>query len=123
MDNMQEELKSEITKLGPRGRGRPYPKGLLEKILSYTVARRRQGAKLIEVAAELGLHDQALSRWLGEKRRAKRFDRVEVVAVAPSVAAVAAAAASTIVVHGARGLRIEGLELAAVAELVRRVGE
>lgn len=120
MEDMREELKAEVAKLGPRGRGRPYPKGLLEKVLSYTVARRRQGAKLIEVAAELGLHKQVLSRWLGEKRAAKRFDRVEVVAAST---AVAASAASTIVVHGARGLRIEGLELAAVAELVRRVGE
>ena len=106
--------------MGPRGRGKPYPKGLLEKILSYTVARRRQGAKLVEVAAELGLHDQALSRWLGEKRASKRFDRVDVVAPPP---AAPPPVASTIVVHGARGLRIEGLELAAVAELVRRVGE
>ena len=121
MEDMREELKSEIAKLGPRGRGRPYPKGLLEKILSYTVARRRQGAKLGEVAAELGLRDQALSRWLGEKRSAKRFDRVEVVAAGPAVAPPPAT--STIVVHGAHGLRIEGLALAAVAELVRRVGE
>ena len=125
MEDMREELKSEVAKLGPRGRGRPYPKGLLEKILSYTVARRRQGAKLVEVAAELGLHDQALSRWLGERRASKRFDRVDVVAAAPAAAAPAAptSAPSPIVVHGARGLRIEGLELAAVAELVRRVGE
>jgi len=120
MDNMREELKEEVSKLGPRGRGRPYPKGLLEKLLSYTVARRRQGAKLIEVAAELGLQNQALSRWLGEKRRGNRFDRVEVVVAAP---AAAAPAASPIVVHGPRGLRIEGLDLASVAELVRRVGE
>jgi hypothetical protein len=71
MDNMREELKAEVATLGPRGRGRPYPKGLLEKVLSYTVARRRQGAKLIEVAVELGLHNHTLSRWLGEKRAAK----------------------------------------------------
>ena len=120
MEDMREELKAEVAKLGPRGRGRPYPKALLEKLLSYTVARRRQGATLVEVAADVGLADQTLSRWLGEKRRAKRFDRVEVVTAPP---AVATPAASTIVVHGARGLRIEGLELAAVAELVRRVGE
>jgi len=120
MEEMREELKSEVAQLGPRGRGRPYPKGLLEKILSYTVARRRQGAKLVEVAAELGLHDQALSRWLGEKRAANRFDRVEVIASAQNAATTVA---STIVVHGPRGLRIEGLELAALAELVRRVGE
>ena len=118
MDNMREELKAEVANLGPRGRGRPYPKGLLEKVLSYTVARRRQGAKLIEVAVELGMHNHTLSRWLGEKRAATKF--VQVVA---RPAAAALPLASAIVVHGPRGLRIEGLELAAVAELVRRVGE
>jgi transposase len=117
MEKMRDELKSELSELGPRGRGRPYPKGLLEKLLSYTVARRRQGAKLVEVATELGMHNQTLSRWVGEKRAAKRFDRVEVVA-APTVSS-----APAIVVHGPRGLRIEGLDIAAVAELVRRVGE
>src|SRR3954463_9899968 len=101
MDNMRDELKTEVSKLGPRGRGRPYPKGLLEKLLSYTVARRRQGAKLVEVATELGMQNQTLSRWLGEERPAKRFERVEVVA------APAASVASPILVHGPRGLRIE----------------
>ena len=119
MDNMREELRAALSELGPRGRGRAYPKGLLEKVLTYTVARRRQGARLVEVAAELALSDQTLSRWLGEKRAAKRFDRVEVVATAPAVSA----AASPIIVHGPRSLRIEGLDLAAVAELVRLVGE
>jgi len=118
MDNMREELRAELLELGPRGRGRAYPKGLLEKLLSYTVARRRQGAKLVEVAAELGMKDQTLSRWLGERRAPKQF--VQVVA-AP--AAVAAPASLALVVHGPRGLRIEGLDVAAVAELVRRVGE
>ena len=113
---MREELKLELSTLGPRGRGRPYPKGLLEKLLSYTVARRRQGAKVVEVATELGMKFQTLARWVGEKRAAKRFERVEVVAVPAS------AAPRAIVVHGPRGLRIEGLDLDGVAELVRRVG-
>ena len=120
MEEMRDGLKAEVAKLGPRGRGRPYPKCLLEKVLSYTVARRREGATLVEVATELGMPAQTLSRWLGEKRTTKRFDRVEVVATASAVAALAA---SPVIVHGPRGLRIEGLELAAVAELVRRVGE
>ena len=63
------------------------------------------------------MKDHTLSRWLGEKRSAKRFERVEVVAV-PAVPL-----AAPILVHGPRGLRIEGLDIAAVAELVRRVGE
>src|SRR3954465_3666750 len=119
MDNMREELRVELSALGPRGRGRAYPKGLLEKLLSYTVARRRQGASIVEVASEVGINFRTLARWLGE-RKAASFGRVEVVAAR---AATAAAAAPTIIVHGPRGLRIEGLDLAAVAELVRRVGE
>jgi len=114
MESMREELKQELSKLGPRGRGRAYPKGLMGKLLSYTVARRRQGAKIVEVATELGMKFHTLSRWLGEKRPTASFERVEVVAPpAPRM----------LIVHGPRGLRIEGLDLAGVAELVRRVGE
>lgn len=116
MESTREELQQALSTLGPRGKGKPYPKGLLEKLLSYTVARRRQGAQVIEVAGELGMNWRTLTRWLGERRSAKRFERVEVVATA-------APAASTLIVHGPRGLRIEGLDLAGVAELVRRVGE
>ena len=119
MDNMREELKVELSKLGPRGRGRAYPKGLLENLLSYTVARRRQGASIVEVASEVGINFRTLARWLGA-RKTTRFERVAVVA-APITTAVAAGV--PIVVHGPRGLRIEGLDVAAVAELVRRVGE
>ena len=117
MDNMREELRVELSALGPRGRGRAYPKGLLEKLLSYTVARRRQGASIVEVASEVGMNFRTLARWLGA-RKAARFGRV---VVAAPVAAAAADVA--IVVHGPRGLRIEGLDVAGVAELVRRVGE
>lgn len=122
MEDMRNELKTALSELGPRGRGRAYPKGLLEKVLTYTVARRRQGAKLVEVAAELGLSDQTLSRWLGEKRSSTKFVQV-VAAPAASVAVSKPVTPSAIVVHAPRGLRIEGLDVEAVAELVRRVGE
>jgi len=119
MEDMRNELRTALSELGPRGRGRAYPKGLLEKVLTYTVARRRQGAKLVEVAAELALSDQTLSRWLGEKRASTKF----VPVVASPTAPPASIAPSKIVVHAPRGLRIEGLDVVAVAELVRRVGE
>ncbi|HTQ06111.1 MAG TPA: hypothetical protein VMI54_19750 [Polyangiaceae bacterium] len=92
---------------------------MLEKLLSYTVARRRQGASIVEVASEVGINFRTLARWLGA-RKTGRFGRVEVVATPVTTAAAAAAG---IVVHGPRGLRIEGLDVAAIAELVRRVGE
>ena len=47
---------------------------MLEKVLLYTVARRLQGAKLIEAAVELA---HPLSLWLGEKRPAVRFERAD----------------------------------------------
>jgi hypothetical protein len=97
----------------------------MAKLLSYTVARRRQGARLVEVAAELGMKSYTLARWLGEKKPTASFERVEVVAPAKVIVVdeAAPAAERKLVVHGPRGLRVEGLELADVAELVRRVAE
>src|ERR1700760_3837986 len=89
MEDMRNELRTALSELGPRGRGRAYPKGLLEKVLTYTVARRRQGAKLVEVAAELALSDQTLSRWLGEKRASKKFVQVVAAPAAVSMPIVA----------------------------------
>jgi transposase len=116
MEDTREELKSAISKLGEMGRGKRYPKVLLEKLLSYTVARRRQGATLVVVGAELGMNWKTLARWVGERKARPRFERVEVVAAAPSLPV-------GVVVHGPRGVRIEGLDVSGVAELVRRLGE
>ena len=116
MDNMREELRVELSTLGPRGRGRAYPKGLLEKLLSYTVARRRQGATLVAVGEEVGMSWKTLARWLGGRKPRARFERVEVIR---PVAAVE----RPLVVHGPRGLRVEGLDVAGVAELLRKLGE
>jgi hypothetical protein len=112
MEEQREELRKLLAEIGPRGRGRPYPKGLLEKVLSYTVARRRQGAELLAVGEELGMSWKTLARWLGGKRKTRRFGRVEVVSPP----------ARALTVHGPRGLRIEGLDLEGIAELVQRLG-
>ena len=118
-ENVRDELRQELSSLGPRGRGRPYPKELLQKLLSYAVARRRQGASIVAVATELGIHFATLARWLGEKKSGRRFERVDAGA-APKVAARSLCG---LVVHGPRGLRIEGLDLDGVVELLRRVAE
>jgi transposase len=116
MEDTREELRSAISKLGEMGRGKRYPRPLLEKMLSYTVARRRQGATLVAVGGEIGMNWKTLARWVGERKTASRFERVQ-------VAAPAAAASAALIVHGPRGLRIEGLDVGGVAELVRRLGE
>lgn len=117
MEDAREELRTALSKLGEMGRGKRYPRALLEKMLSYTVARRRQGATLLAVGGELGMNWKTLARWLGE-RKAARFERVEISAPTPTVAP---SMPLPIVVHGPRGLRIEGLDVNSVAELLRRL--
>jgi len=68
MEEQREELKKMLVEIGPRGRGRPCPKGLLEKVLSYTVARRRQGAELLAVGEELGMSWKTLARRQAQRR-------------------------------------------------------
>ena len=116
MEDTREELRTALSKLGEMGRGKRYPRALLEKMLSYTVARRRQGATLLAVGGELGMNWKTLARWVGERKAGPRFERVR-------VAAPLAAAPCAVIVHGPRGLRIEGLDVDGVAELVRRLGE
>jgi transposase len=116
MDDVREELKRTLSELGPRGAGKRYPKGLLEKLLSYTVARRRQGATLVAIGDEVGMSWKTLARWLGGRKTRARFERVEVIEPV-------AAGARPLVVHGPRGLRIEGLDVGGVAELLRKLGE
>lgn len=69
MEDTREELRSAISKLGEMGPGKRYPRPLLEKILSYTVARRRQGATLLAVGGEAGMNRKTLARWLASAKR------------------------------------------------------
>ncbi len=64
---------------------------------------------MTELAAALGLPVLTLTRWASRERTAL-FRPVSVVD-----------ARSAVVVHGPRGLRIEGLDAAGLAELLRRL--
>jgi len=99
-----------------RGRGCRYPKGLLEGLLGYTVARRRQGATLLTIGDELGVSWRTLGRWLSGRKQVRKFQPVQLVAPAEPVK-------REVVVHGPCGVRIEGLDVEGVAQLVRRLGE
>ena len=112
METTREDLQKALSTLGPRGRGKPYPKELLERLVGYTVAKRREGLSIEAIGEELGIGWRTLARWLGARATARGFRRVEVVE----------GRRSAIVVHGPSGLRIEGLDIEAVAELVRRLG-
>lgn len=106
-------LRAELARIERRGRGRAYPAALRDRVAVYLSARRAAGVSVPKVGAELGLCVSTLLRWTRARPSPAGFERVLVVTdTTPS---------SALVVHGPCGLRIEGLQLADVAELVRRL--
>ena len=89
------------------GQGRPYSLSERAQALEYAARRRREGAGLLRIARELGIARGTLVKWIAMPT----FDIVKVADVAArSVHAT---------VHGPRGLRIEGLSVAEIVELIR----
>jgi hypothetical protein len=97
------------------GAGRPYPESLRAAALEYRQERELEGAGLRLVAAELGLNVATLERWSGRKAgNETSFRAIEIVGERMW-------RENEVVVHGPRGLRIEGLTLGEIAELVERL--
>lgn len=115
-----ESIRRSISEMGKRGRGHAYPEPLRTEIIEYAAARRAAGVKIDTIGEELGIPWRTLVRWMprvrkGRFRPVEIADKVEALKVSPSVTPGP-------VVHGPRGLRIEGLDLEGLAELVRRLG-
>lgn len=110
MESKREELQRELATV-ERGRGKRYPEGLLERVVSYAVERRKRGATLVTIGEELGISWKSMSRWIAARRPQQRFRRVEVVAPPRR----------EVVVRGAHGVWIEGLDIDGAAELLRKL--
>jgi predicted transcriptional regulator len=91
------------------GAGRPYGAEDRARIVAHAMARRRAGAGVESIAREVGVSSTTLYDWL----RRPTFERVEVTTD------VLGRGGHT--VHGPRGVRVEGLSLAEVAELLSRL--
>jgi transposase len=102
-----------VRRAGRRGPGRRYPPELRRRGAAYLRARQAAGAPLSVVLRELGMRRETLAGWASpaEPEARARFVPVTVVE----------APAGRIVVHGPGGLRIEGLDVAGVADLFRRL--
>lgn len=105
-----EAIREAISKLGRRGRGNAYPKEFRVEVVEYARARRAAGVPIESIGEELGMPWRTIRRWM-PPIRSKRFRPIEVVETRRDV-----------VVHGPHGLRIEGLDLDGVADLLRRLG-
>jgi transposase len=112
------ELRAALSAAERKGAGRPYPEELREAAVTYFRHRREQGARAHDVEAELGVSGISLSRWSRRPTSLRpSFRQVEIVEAHPEPSA----SCSVFVVHGPGGVRIEGMAVAEVAELLRRL--
>jgi hypothetical protein len=109
----RQDIVRAVQRLGVRGRGCRYPDELREAIIAYADERRAAGVALESIGHELGVSWLTLSRW---STRPSGFRRVEV-----AEAADAATTTAGFTVHGAHGVRVEGLALDDVVVLLRRL--
>ena len=96
----------------PSGRGHRYPPALRTAVTAYVRRSRARGEPRAAIARDLDLSGFTLQRWL----QAAGPDAFRPVEVAPE-AEGAGVTGPVVVLPG--GLRIEGLDLAGLATLVR----
>ena len=108
----QSELRRAVERVQSGGRGKRFPKPLRSKLIAYIRVRRQAGATLKTIASEIGIGFKTISRWLLEEHKGPAFRRVQVVEQQPK---------RRLTVHGPCGLRVEGMALEQLAELLRRL--
>jgi hypothetical protein len=106
-----EELRQEIIGKQVSGRGRKYGVELRTRAVAYLWKREAMGATAWQVSREVGVPWRTLLRW-GQDAKPETFRRV-------TVGSPKLEARRVITVYGPRGLRIEGLSPAELAELLR----
>lgn len=106
-------FKDAVRRAGRRGPGRRYPAELRRRGAEYLRARQAAGAPLSAILRELGMRRETLAGWAAPAVPEARPRFVPVT--------VMEAPAGRIVVHGPGGVRVEGLDVAGVADLLRRL--
>ena len=94
--------------------GRSYPEAARTAALDWAEQQQRKGAGFVPIASELGISATTLRKWQ-QQRRATSSSFCPVQIVEPS------SSSRGLVVHAPGGLRIEGVSIPELAELVRRL--
>jgi transposase-like protein len=97
---------------GRRDVRRRYSPMLREQAVAYWRNRRQHGERFRDVAAALGVAAWSLHRWTRASKTRVRFRPVTVAAAPPAVAS------PLVVVMGATGPRVEGLDVESAARLL-----
>lgn len=104
------ELKREFLK-AKAGGGARYPAALRQAAVEYAKRAKTQGRSQAQVAGELGVSEQTLRYWRSKSREG---ELMPVAIVAPS-----GPSQDPVVEVGA--LRVRGLDIAGIAELLKRL--
>jgi len=113
MNRELEECRGLVAKEGAAAWVR-YSETTRAKVVAYARRQVEQGASLHGVAGEVGMPSVTLSRWMRVELTATAFLPVE-IGVAEREAKGWKAA---VVLHGPRGLRVEGVDALFLAELI-----
>jgi transposase-like protein len=125
-----EKLKKQVEERRARGTRRQFDESFRAEMVGYVRARQAEGGTQEEAAKEVGLSAWTLSRWgrggqSGPVRRGRPprqrlegsnggFHPVEVKSEARSPGAL--------VMHGPGGVRVEGLSVQQVAQVLKELG-
>jgi hypothetical protein len=115
-----ERLRALMANADRSGSGRPYAPELRREVVAYVEARRGQGVGRVAAAREIGVSAFSVTRWTAALGAGVRSGFREVMLAERSETAVSSEA-RRLIIHGPCGLRIEGLDVAGVAELWRRL--
>ncbi len=123
LNETAEKLRAQAQARSVRGARWRFDDTFREQVVAYVRARQEEGGTQEEAARELGLSAWTMSRW-SRQRKPKQ----QGVAGGGDFHPVAVkreerASAGGLVVHGPGGMRVEGLTLGQVAELLRGLAE
>src|SRR5262245_8149358 len=76
-----ERLRAELVRAGgaAKGRGSGYPLATRGRVIAFATERRRRGAGIVTIAAELGLSATTLKKWMRGSEPGAAFAPVEII--------------------------------------------
>ncbi len=123
MIDSAERIRRAVDELGPRGPQRRIPRALRLRVQRYARRRLAGGATGAAIAAEVDISWTSIRRWLQTTEpEAAGAGSLQLEPVELVESKLDGREPSAIVVRAPGALVIEGLGIAEVAELVRRLG-
>jgi len=100
-------------------RGKHFPAHLRKAAVAYWNGARGLGISRYRISQALGMNLTTLMRWTGNEGGSSGTTAMRPVQVVEEPVVNSTVDSSRVVVHTTSGLRIEGLDIKALAELVR----